>query len=95
MRSRFSAFAVGDDDYLLATWHPSTRPESLELDERLRWYRLDIESTEAGGLGDDAGVVEFTAHYKPKQGSDAAAGSQHEVSRFVRHDGRWYYVDAR
>ncbi|QEE62074.1 hypothetical protein FVA74_11220 [Salinibacterium sp. dk2585] len=94
MRSRFSAFAVGNADYLLATWHPSTRPDSLELDERLRWYRLDIHRTEAGGLGDDVGIVEFTAYFKPRPGADAAAGSQHEVSRFARVGGRWRYLDA-
>ena len=48
MRSRFSAFAVGDPAYLLATWHPSTRPSRLELDDSLRWYRLDILSRSAG-----------------------------------------------
>ncbi len=94
MRSRFSAFAVGDADYLLVTWHPSTRPDSLELDERLRWYRLDIHRAEAGGLSDDGGIVEFTAYFKPTPGADAAAGSQHEVSRFARVDGRWRYLDA-
>lgn len=93
MRSRFSAFAVGDSEYLLATWHPSTRPVSLEFDDTLRWYRLDIHATRAGGLGDRRGVVEFTAHYRGKPGTDVAAGGQHEVSSFERLDGRWYYVD--
>ncbi|MCW4386290.1 YchJ family metal-binding protein [Salinibacterium sp. SYSU T00001] len=93
MRSRFSAFAVGDAEYLLATWHPSTRPASLDLDERLRWYRLDIHATQAGGLADDTGVVEFTAYYKPRPGADVAAGEQHEVSEFERAGGRWYFVE--
>ena len=64
MRSRFSAFAVGDAGYLLETWHPSTRPASLELDEGIRWFRLDIVDRVAGGLLDDTGTVEFIARYR-------------------------------
>ncbi|GLK16707.1 YchJ family protein [Herbiconiux flava] len=94
MRSRFSAFAVGDAGYLLATWHPSTRPASLELDDSLRWYRLDILSRSAGGPLDTEGVVEFAAHHRPHPGHEGTAGAQHETSRFVREGGRWYYVDA-
>lgn len=90
MRSRFSAFAVGDADYLVASWHPSTRPRSLDLDADLRWYRLDIIGTRAGGPLDIEGSVEFEAHYR----SPAGAGSQREDSSFVREDGRWYYLRA-
>ena len=89
MRSRFSAFALGDAGYLLRSWHPSTRPASLELDPGLRWYRLDIVRTERGGPFDRDGIVEFEAYYK---GADS--GAQHEVSRFVREGGTWFYVDA-
>jgi SEC-C motif domain protein len=89
MRSRYSAFAVGDVAYLRTTWHPSTRPAALELDPELRWYRLDVLRTEAGGPFDTTGVVEFRAHRRSAGGS----GSQHEVSRFVREGGRWLYVD--
>jgi SEC-C motif-containing protein len=94
MRSRFSAFAVGDPAYLLATWHPSTRPSLLELDDSLRWYRLDILSRSAGGPLDTEGVVEFAAHHRARPGHPGAAGVQHETSRFVREGGRWYYVAA-
>jgi SEC-C motif-containing protein len=90
MRSRYSAFAVGDADYLLRTWHPLTRPETLELDPGLRWYRLDILRTAHGALGDSRGVVEFRAYYRHGDG----AGEQHEVSRFQRESGRWFYVGA-
>lgn len=90
MRSRFSAFAVGDASYLLATWHATTRPERLDLDPDTRWYRLDIVATEAGGLLERDGVVEFTAWYRHPDGN----GSLHERSRFVREDGAWFYVDA-
>ena len=89
MRSRFSAFALGDAAYPLRSWHPSTRPDELELDPGMRWYRLDIVRTERGGPFDRDGIVEFEAYYK-----GAEKGVQHEVSRFVRDDGRWFYVEA-
>ncbi|MCV2393113.1 YchJ family protein [Actinotalea sp. M2MS4P-6] len=89
MRSRFSAFALGDVAYLERTWHPSTRPADLSLDPELGWYRLDVLRTERGGLLDDAGVVEFRAYHR----SPAGRGSMHEVSRFVRESGAWFYVD--
>lgn len=88
MRSRYSAFAVGDAEYLLATWHPLTRPESIELDPAQRWYRLDILGSERGGMLDTKGTVEFRAWYK----LDGRPGEQHEVSQFLREDGRWLYV---
>ncbi|MGO4691099.1 YchJ family protein [Glaciibacter sp. 2TAF33] len=88
MRSRFSAFAVGDVGYLLRTWHPLTRPKALDLDPGLRWYRLDILRSSQGGRGDSTGVVEFRAYYR--DGGDA--GVQHETSRFRREGRRWLYV---
>ncbi|MGC4869029.1 YchJ family metal-binding protein [Micromonospora sp. DT53] len=89
MRSRFSAFALGDSGYLLRSWHSSTRPTSLELDPGQRWTRLEIVETERGGLLDTAGTVTFHAHYR-----DAGRpGTMTELSRFVREDGRWVYVD--
>lgn len=90
MRSRYAAFAVADADYLLRTWHPSTRPETLELDPTLRWVRLDIGRTVRGGPFDTEGSVEFTAHFR----QDGQRGEQHEVSRFARIDGSWLYLDA-
>lgn len=90
MRSRFSAFAVGDAAYLLRTWHPSTAPHSLELDPAQRWTRLDILATDRGSMLDREGTVEFRAWFRSPDG----AGSQHESSRFVREGGRWYYLDA-
>lgn len=93
MRSRFSAFAVGDAAYLLATWHPRTRPATLELDSSQRWTRLDILNTTRGGMLDAEGTVEFRAHYRAAAGHTGAAGSQHEVSRFVRENGHWFYLD--
>lgn len=89
MRSRFSAYARGDVAWVRRSWHPSTRPAGLELDPALRWYRLDVLATSRGGLLDSTGTVEFRAYFRAPEG----AGSQHEVSRFVREDGRWLYVD--
>ncbi len=90
MRSRFSAFAVGDTAFLLATWHSSTRPTTLELDPDVRWYRLDILDRTAGGPLDTHGEVEFEAFWR----SPDDRGSQRERSRFVREAGRWFYRDA-
>lgn len=89
MRSRYSAFAVGDAAYLRATWHPRTRPADLDLDPGTRWLRLDVLATGAGGPFDTAGTVEFRAHFRDAAGR----GSLHEVSRFVREAGSWLYVD--
>jgi len=89
MRSRYSAFAVGDAGYLLATWHPATRPADLDLDPAVRWTRLDVLEVRGGGPFDTEGTVEFQAHHRV----DGVPGSQHEVSRFVREGGRWFYVE--
>lgn len=89
MRSRFSAFAVGDAGYLLATWHPTTCPSTLELDADRRWYRLDVLATHEGGPFDTTGVVEFAAYYRSPDG----AGRQHERSRFSRVGRTWFYLD--
>ncbi|WP_229401660.1 YchJ family protein [Micromonospora okii] len=90
MRARFSAFAVGDADYLLRSWHPTTRPARLRLDPGQRWTRLEILGTERGGLLDNAGTVAFRAHYREA----GAPGTLTEHSRFTREDGRWVYLDA-
>jgi SEC-C motif-containing protein len=89
MRSRFTAFAVGDVAYLRTSWHPDTAPAELELDPDQRWYRLDILAADAGGLFDETGTVQFEARYKHPDG----AGTMSEISRFVRVDGRWRYLD--
>lgn len=89
MRSRFEAFARGDVAHLLASWHPSTRPAQLDLDDDVQWRRLQIVDTVAGGPDDTEGVVEFRASYRSPDG----AGLLHERSRFARVDGRWFYVD--
>jgi SEC-C motif-containing protein len=90
MRSRFSAFALGLDGYLLSSWHPSTRPATLDLDDGTVWRKLQIVDTVAGGPDDQTGVVEFRASYRDP---DGAAGVLHERSRFERLGGRWTYLD--
>lgn len=89
MRSRFSAFAVGDVGYLLASWHPDTRPADLTLDEAITWRRLQIVDTDAGGEADDSGVVEFRAQYVHGGGRHIL----HERSRFERVKSEWRYLD--
>lgn len=90
MRSRFSAFAVGDEDYLLRTWHPSTRPASVDLDPRTEWVRLEILGTGEGTPFHNEGTVEFRAVFRERGRED----SLREHSRFLRHDGAWVYLDA-
>jgi SEC-C motif-containing protein len=88
MRSRYSAFAVGDAGYLLRTWHPSGRPRNLSLDPALRWTRLAVLETHAGGLFDATGTVQFRATYV-QQGK---RGVLAETSKFVRQDRHWTYL---
>jgi len=89
MRSRFAAFRDGDAGWILHTWHPSTRPASLDLAENPAWRGLQIVDVVRGREGDSDGVVEFRATFRTAEG----VGVLHERSRFVREDGRWLYVD--
>ncbi|PZU51680.1 MAG: hypothetical protein DI561_15825 [Thauera sp.] len=88
MRSRYSAFVLDLRDYLLATWHPTTRPAALPPPEPgLKWLGLEVKRS---ALQDaDRGTVEFVARSK----LGGRAHRLHENSRFVRENGRWYYVD--
>lgn len=92
MRSRYSAFILVREEYLLRTWHESTRPGTLDLSGdagTVNWLGLKIVRTEAGGPGDTRGVVEFVARYKV----GGKAHRLHETSRFVREGGQWFYLD--
>ncbi|MEP6969137.1 MAG: YchJ family metal-binding protein [Betaproteobacteria bacterium] len=87
MRSRYSAYVLGLLDYLLATWHPSTAPGDLAL-RPVKWLGLEVRHAQAQG---DAGVVEFVARLR-----DQGRGERlHEISRFVREAGLWYYIDGQ
>ncbi|MEV0234992.1 YchJ family metal-binding protein [Nonomuraea sp. NPDC050786] len=90
MRSRFSAFGVGDAAYLLRTWHPAARPASLDLDRKVRWVRLEVLETTGGSVVHTEGTVRFRAHYTER----GRAGVLEENSRFVRLEGRWVYAGA-
>lgn len=88
MRSRYSAFVRELGEYLLDTWHPSTRPaHGLTFEPGLRWLGLEVRGHSV--TGESTAEVEFVARSK----QDGRAHRLHEVSRFVREDGRWYYVD--
>ena len=89
MRSRYSAYVLGLEDYLLATWHPSTCPAALELDATPRPHWLGL-AVKAHALQDEThSTVEFVARYK----LNGRAFRLHETSRFEKVDGRWLYVD--
>lgn len=89
MRSRYSAYVLGDTAYLLATWYAGTRPVTLDPDAggRPKWLGLQVLAHLPEG--ESQASVEFVARYK----SGGRAQRLHEKSRFVRESGRWYYVD--
>jgi SEC-C motif-containing protein len=87
MRSRYSAFVRGDVPYLLATWHASQRPASLELEAGAKWLGLEIKQHRT--TGEHMAEVAFVARFRV----GGRAVRQHENSRFVREDGRWFYMD--
>ena len=87
MRSRYSAFVLQRADYLLATWHPSHRPASLDFDAAAQWLGLEVRGHWVKDA--DHAEVEFVARHR----LGGRAVRLHERSRFVREGGRWYYVD--
>ena len=89
MRSRYAAFVVRDEAYLLRTWAPRTRPAEVDFDPGTRWTGLEIRETTDGTAFHQQGTVTFQAAYT----HDGRAGALHERSRFERHEGAWVYVD--
>ena len=87
MRSRYTAFVHERADYLRATWHASTRPDTLDFEPGARWLGLEVRDHRS--TGPDSAEVEFVARYRV----GGRAVRLHERSRFVREAGRWYYVD--
>jgi len=89
MRARYSAYVRHNRAFLLNSWHPDTRPTSLEFDPAIEWLGLEIVDSESGGVLDNAGIVEFRARF--------ARGGEHlelhERSSFERVDGDWVYID--
>lgn len=88
MRSRYSAFALGRCDYLLDSWHPRTRPPSLTLEPGVQWLGLEVRTQQSTGA--ESATVEFVARSRVGGGR---AQRLHEISRFLREDGRWFYLD--
>jgi SEC-C motif-containing protein len=88
MRSRYSAFVLQNESYLLETWHPRTRPPAVPFEQGTRWLGLTVKSTRDTGPG--LAEVEFVARYRV---GGAPAVRIHEHSQFVREDGRWYYLE--
>jgi SEC-C motif domain protein len=86
MRSRYTAYTSGKDAYLYATWHPSTRPAGALTDAATKWLGLEVKRHEQSG---DGATVEFVARCK----INGRAQRLHEISRFVREDGNWYYLE--
>lgn len=88
MRSRYTAYVLGDDAYLLATWHPSTRPAHAAPDLETKWLGLEVHDHQM--VDGSHAEVEFIARFRVR----GRGGRMHERSRFMREgDGRWYYVD--
>lgn len=88
MRSRYSAYVLRQEAYLLATWHPSTRPATLDLDaDNVHWLGLEIRAQQPGASN---ARIEFIARFRV---GDGVVQKQHEISRFLREDGRWFYLD--
>ena len=87
MRSRYTAFVAERADYLQATWHATTRPAAVAVDAGTKWLGLEVRAHRT--TCDDRAEVEFVARYR----LGGRAVRLHETSRFVREDGRWFYVD--
>ena len=96
MRSRYSAYVLGLREYVLATWHAGKRPSTLDADPPgLKWLGLEVRRCQplhsVDGINSDQAIVEFVARSK----LGGRAQRLHETSRFVREDGRWFYVGGK
>ncbi len=94
MRSRYSAYVAGEVDYIVQTQAPDTRhtvdrQATEQWSRKSKWLGLDILAVEAGGVSDQAGTVEFMAHYEV----NGEAVDHHELAEFRRENGCWYFVD--
>jgi len=91
MRARYSAYCLGNENFLTHTWHPGSRPKKIHLgdDTSVHWLKLDIVRTEHGDINDKLGIVEFKAFYE----TDGKTGYLHETSNFVKEENQWFYFD--
>jgi SEC-C motif domain protein len=94
MRSRYTAYVLGDGDHLFRTWHARTRTADADPDPRVRWEGLQVLDVVAGGPDDTDGVVEFRARWVSADEGPRRRGELHERSHFVRRGGRWVYLEA-
>lgn len=89
MRSRFTAYALDNTDYILATWDVAVQPKKIDFSaENIDWQRLEITDTKKGVIKDNKGIVEFKAFY----GKNGEGHVLHEISRFAKTNGRWFYL---
>jgi len=102
MRSRYTAYVLGNDEYLLQSWHVSTRPQSLNLENTLQWCGLkvlNVSPENDTASANNTAYVEFVAAFIDTNagvssgGSASQAGQMHERSRFLFEEDRWFYVD--
>jgi SEC-C motif domain protein len=97
MRSRYSAYATADFDYVLKTTHPKTR-KFISVDSIKHransnsWEKLEIISTVNGTQKDSRGTVEFKAYYSD---SSLQTHIHHESSDFVKELGKWFFSDGK
>ncbi|PPD04852.1 MAG: zinc chelation protein SecC [Methylobacter sp.] len=90
MRSRYSAYVLNNSRYLLATWSANTKPNAIDFSKDTAvWQALEIHKTQKGGAQDSKGVVEFKAYFL----QDGEQQVLHEISRFQKLGGRWFYLD--
>jgi SEC-C motif-containing protein len=90
MRSRFTAYALHNAQYLLDTWDATVRPGLIDFSkETAQWHRLEISNTKKGGAKDAKGIVEFKAYYL----QDGEEFVLNEISQFIRRAGGWFYLD--
>lgn len=94
MRARYSAYALGRRPFLEASWHSTTRPDHIGVDDDTEWIGLTITETVAGGPNDDRGEVAFVARLREGSSGDRSEQRLVEHSRFVREGGHWVYLDA-
>ncbi|MHC4871603.1 MAG: YchJ family protein [Planctomycetota bacterium] len=98
MRSRYSAYANAEIDYIGKTNDPKTSEQfdsatARKWSENSEWVGLDVLSTEDGAEDDDIGTVEFVAHYKDKESGNEI--NHHEIGTFRKEKKQWYFVDGR
>lgn len=91
MRSRYTAYASNNAEYLKKTWHRRTRPAQLQLDTEINWLSLEIIDTQNDQTDDNVAWVKFTAKFK----HGACLQSLHELSHFLRENDQWFYIDGK